>query len=150
MRSSSCDPVSPFSSASGSSPGCPSTISNIPSNPWALPRLIPGEHPQLTCSARRRPLGPPAGPAAPHQLAPVLRFDLDVEPASRRLDPLPGGVAVGVADVLDLVEPGDGVANVARVVDGLLALLGERELFLRHPVLLAGADALRAPGNAGA
>jgi uncharacterized protein (DUF4213/DUF364 family) len=67
------------------------------------------------------------GPTA--QLAPALLLHLDPMLVGGGLDPLPGLVALVVADVLDLVETGDGVANVAGVFQGLLALLWKGELF---------------------
>ena len=47
-----------------------------------------------------------------------------------------------VADALDLVETGDRVADVPRVVERLLAVLGEGERARRHAVLLALAQAI--------
>src|SRR3954452_12600353 len=52
-------------------------------------------------------------------------------------DPPPRSIALGVADSLHLVEAGDRVANVPRVVEGLLALLWKSELLSRHAVALA-------------
>src|SRR5450432_3174116 len=55
-------------------------------------------------------------------------MDLDAEFLGRRGDALPGRAALRVGDAFDLIEAGDGVADVGRVLDRLLALFGEREL----------------------
>src|SRR5689334_12433297 len=57
------------------------------------------------------------------ELAPALFAHLDTVLVGRLLDPTPRRVAFIVADALHLVEAGDRVAHVARVVDRLLALL---------------------------
>src|ERR1700712_3007434 len=72
------------------------------------------------------------------QLAPALLVDLDVVLLRRGLDPLPGLVALLVAHPLDLIEAGDGVAHVAGVLQGLLALLGKGEAPGRDLVALFG------------
>src|SRR5205823_545140 len=86
--------------------------------------------------------------AAAEELPPVVDAHLDVELLRRGLDTLPGLVAFGVGDVLDLVETSDRVANVRRVVDRFLAPFRERELLALHPVLFGGADALGTARNA--
>ena len=56
------------------------------------------------------------GLRALEQFTPVIRVDVDVEPLGRCFDPLPRLIAVGVGYSLHLVEPGNGVADVPRVV----------------------------------
>src|SRR4051812_23153432 len=53
-----------------------------------------------------------------------------------RLDPAPGRVTLVVGYVFDLVEAGDRVAHVARVVERLLAFLRESELIFVEAVAL--------------
>src|SRR5215469_14032475 len=60
------------------------------------------------------------------QLAPVRLVDFDVELLRGFDDPLPGRVLFRVGDALDLVEPGNGAADVLGVGQGLFALLRER------------------------
>ena len=50
---------------------------------------------------------------------------LDAELLGGGFDVVEGLFAFGVGDVLDLVEAGDGVADVGGVVERLLALFGE-------------------------
>src|SRR4051812_22400083 len=61
-------------------------------------------------------------------LAPALFVHFDVELLCRGLDAFPRLVAFRVADVLHLVEAGDGIAHMGRVLERLLALLGKCEL----------------------
>src|SRR5689334_3126285 len=56
------------------------------------------------------------------------------------LDAGPGLVALAVADTLDLVEASDRVADMAGVVERLLALLGKGELVLVEAVALLVAE----------
>ena len=63
--------------------------------------------------------------------------------ASRAHDAPPGLVALLVRDALDLVEPCDGVADVTGVGQRFLALLRERELLVRQPVLLGRCSSRR-------
>jgi hypothetical protein len=58
---------------------------------------------------------------------------------------MPGLIAFLVGNALDLVEPGNCVPDVGRVVDGLLALPGKGELGVGQAVLLCGGQALRCP-----
>ncbi len=51
-----------------------------------------------------------------------------------------GLVAFGVSDIFDLVEAGDGVADVGGVVERLLALIGEGEGVLAETVALVGGE----------
>src|SRR5262249_48103848 len=81
-----------------------------------------------------------AGLAALEQVAPVVRGHFDAEALRRGLDALPRLRAVGVADLLDLVEAPHRVAHVLRVGQRLLAFLRERELRRRKVVLLGGAQ----------
>ena len=67
-------------------------------------------------------------------------MDLDPKPARRGPNALPRSVTLGVADTLDLVEPCDRIANMARVRDGLLALLREREPLGGQPLPLSRAQ----------
>src|SRR5438552_12877217 len=83
------------------------------------------------------------GLAAGEELAPVVGLNFDVVLLGCCLDALPGPVAVGVGDVLDLVEASDRVTHVLGVGQRLLALLSEGELRLRQLVLLGRADAGR-------
>jgi hypothetical protein len=55
---------------------------------------------------------------------------------------LPGSVPRGVARPFNLVEPGDGVADMSGVAERLLALVWEGELAFREPVLLGRARPL--------
>ena len=59
------------------------------------------------------------------EFAPAFLVHLHVELLGGGLDPLPRRVAFGVGHVLDLIETRDRVADVARILDRLLALLGE-------------------------
>src|SRR3954466_15581497 len=70
------------------------------------------------------------------ELEPALLADFDAVLVGRLLDPPPGRVALVVADAFDLVEAGDRVADVAGIVERLLALLGECELVLVEAVAL--------------
>src|SRR5438132_3258481 len=88
-----------------------------------------------------------AGLAALEEVAPVVGGDVDVERAGGRPDALPGLVPLGVGHALDLVEAGDGVADVGGVGERLLALVGEGEGAVGHPVLLGRAQALGLPGD---
>lgn len=60
------------------------------------------------------------------EIAPILFIEFDVEFAGGGADALPGFVALGVRYSLHLVETGDGVANVFRVVEGLFPFFGKR------------------------
>src|SRR4051812_28154195 len=73
-------------------------------------------------------------------LPPTLFAELDAELLRRRHDPLPRCVALGVADAFDLVEPCDGVADMARILEWLLALLGKSESAPVEPVALLLAE----------
>src|SRR5947209_383229 len=73
-------------------------------------------------------------------LAPALLVDLDAELFRRRLDVFPGFVALAVGDALDLIEAGDRVADVGRVLERLLALLGERKLTRVDGVAVLGVE----------
>src|SRR5207253_11505674 len=95
----------------------------------------------LTVSnSTRSGTGPPSA-AALHELTPTPGRHLDTVLAGRRADPAPGCVALLVGHALDLVEARDRIADVAGVVQRLLALLCKREGRGRHPVLLTGAQA---------
>src|ERR1700693_3657229 len=59
------------------------------------------------------------------EIAPALLLDVDAVVLRRLLDVGEGEVAIGIGDALDLVEAGERVAHMARVGQGLLALLGE-------------------------
>ena len=52
-----------------------------------------------------------AGLAALEEVAPVVGLDFDIEFLCGRFDALPGAGAFGIADVFDLIESSDGVAN---------------------------------------
>src|SRR5438105_6114266 len=78
--------------------------------------------------------------AAREQVAPTRCADLDVIPLSRRSNPLPCPVALGIGNAFDLIETRDGVAHVARIGQRFLALFGERELSLRQVVLFSRAQ----------
>src|SRR5256714_12763694 len=90
-------------------------------------------------------LSAPAGLAAFHQLAPATNLDLDPVLAGGRPDAAPGGLALAVADALDLIEAGDGVADVTGVVERLFAFLRKSERLGRHAILLPGAEPGRSP-----
>src|SRR5580692_3657843 len=113
-----------------------SRCSTTPSGGW------PGSWPTTTSSRPGRRLL--AVVAAVSQVAPAGFGDVDVVALGGGQDPLPRLVPLRVAHALDLVEPGDRVAHVAGVGQRLLALLGERELVGRQPVLFRGAQALLA------
>jgi len=107
----------------------------------------------ITCGDARL-LDLPAAPAAPaalHELTPAAGVNLDTEFARGGSDSPPGCVALGVADALDLVETGDGVAHVPRVVEGLFALFGKRETLSGHPIALTLAQRVASgfPGRHG-
>src|SRR2546423_13601512 len=70
-------------------------------------------------SARRRPRLPSL-----HQLAPALDLNLDAVFSGGRLDTPPCRPALAVTHALDLVKAGDGVADVPRIVQRFLPLLG--------------------------
>src|SRR5579872_7423614 len=57
----------------------------------------------------------------------LMRY-LDPVLLGRGLDASPGRITLGLAHILDLVEPRDRVADVSSVGQRLFALLGEREL----------------------
>src|SRR5262249_44593398 len=85
--------------------------------------------------------------AALGEVAPAgLRY-LDVIALRGGHDPLPRLVALGVAHPFYLVEAGDRVADVPRVRQRLLALLGEGEFLVRQVVLLRRAHALALAGD---
>src|SRR5690348_7782037 len=69
-----------------------------------------------------------AGLAALHERAPATGFDVHAEPARGCADATPGGLALLVGDAFYLVEAGDRVAHVPRVVQRLLALLRKRKV----------------------
>src|SRR4051812_36439228 len=79
------------------------------------------------------------------ELTPALLRDLDVELLCRLANALPRRIALAVRDALNLIEPGDRVADVLRVLQRFLALLGKREGGIREPVLLRSAEPLGAP-----
>src|SRR5262249_39979115 len=84
------------------------------------------------------------------EVPPARLGDLDVVVLRRPLDVRPGLVAIRVADVLHLVEAGERVADVARVGERLLALLGERERRVGQVVALAARElAVRCVGLPG-
>src|SRR5258708_192573 len=56
------------------------------------------------------------------------------------LDAPPRVIPLRIGNALDLIEAGDRVANMARIVERLLALLGERELVLVEAVALLFAE----------
>ncbi len=102
-----------------------------------------GPQPRNSMSRSRRTTGAscseaakPRGFAASEQLAPVVGRDLDIEFLGCGPDPLPGSIPLGVADPFDLVEAGDGIANVGGVVERLLAFGGKREGVLVELLLL--------------
>src|SRR4029453_18321663 len=78
------------------------------------------------------------------QVSPVVGFYLDIEPLGRGLDAPPRPVAIAVTDPFDLVETGDGVADVGCVGEGFLACLGKGELARSEVVLLGRAHPLGA------
>src|SRR5689334_2303102 len=61
------------------------------------------------------------------QVAPVALLDVDAVVLGGFLDVGERQVAVGVGDALDLIEAGQGVPDVGRVRQRLLALLGKGE-----------------------
>jgi hypothetical protein len=71
------------------------------------------------------------------QLAPALFVQLDVVLFRCGLDALPRGVALGVADVFHLVEACHGIAHVAGIFQGLLALFFESKLSSGQIVAIA-------------
>jgi hypothetical protein len=85
--------------------------------------------------------------AALGQFPPAGLGDLEVVAPGRGQDPLPRLVPLGVADPLDLAEPGDRVAHVAGVGQRLLTFVRERELLAGQLVLVRGAHALAAARN---
>src|SRR5215467_6595331 len=87
-------------------------------------------------SQRTLQLGMPSGLAALHQLPPVTGLYFDVVFPGLGSNPLPGRVAIGIADVLYLIEARDRIPNVLGVVDWFLPLPWERELLGRNAVLL--------------
>src|SRR5208337_2652851 len=90
----------------------------------ALPRLA-----GLSRLARRFPpiLSGAAGMRRPSQLCPVRFRHVDAVVLGGLLDVGEGQFAVSVGNVNRLIEAGDGVSDVFRVRQWLLALLGERE-----------------------
>ena len=72
------------------------------------------------------------------ELSPVALRDLDPELLRRLDDALPCPISLRVGHVLDLIETRDRVANVTRVDDRLLPLLGEGEVLVVEPVPLRG------------
>src|SRR3954471_24153804 len=75
------------------------------------------------------------------ELSPIARLDVDPESVRGPQDPLPGRVALCVRDALDLIEAGDRVSHVCRVVQRLLALVRKRELRVAEPVPFGGRHA---------
>ena len=59
------------------------------------------------------------------ELSPIVLGDLDAIMLRRPLDVREGEVAVGIGDILDLIEARAGVLDMPRVGQRLLALLGE-------------------------
>ena len=78
---------------------------------------------------------------AVRKVAPVIDRDVDVVLFGRCLDPLPRLVPFGVTDPCDLIEPGDRVADMRRVGEGLLAFVRERERGVTKSILRRGAQA---------
>src|ERR1035441_9598882 len=64
------------------------------------------------------------------KLAPVLLMQLYLVFLRSGLDPFPGGVALRVGHPLHLLETGDCVAHVSRIMDGLFPFLGKSEVFI--------------------
>ena len=81
----------------------------------------------------------PEGPAYERltQFAPVLFVQLYLVFFRGGFDALPGGVAFSGGYPLHLLETGDCVADVSGVMDRLLTLLGESEVFIGD-VITAG------------
>src|ERR1022692_886765 len=74
------------------------------------------------------------------KLAPVLLMQLYLVFLRSGLDACPGGVAFRVGHPLHLLETGDCVAHVSRVMDGFFAFLGEREVFIGDMIAASFSD----------
>src|SRR6185369_10612100 len=99
-----------------------------PARTWRRRPAVPGRRAparSIRSSSAARASVPFALPLP--ELAPALFLDLDPIFLRRRLDALPGFVALLVGHPLDLVEAGDRVAHVAGVLQRLFALLREGE-----------------------
>src|SRR5439155_18654696 len=77
-----------------------------------------------------------AGLSASHQLAPATFVNLDTEFLRSCSDTPPSRLPLAIADALDLVETGDCVADVTRVVQRLLAFFWKRKRLGPHSILL--------------
>src|SRR5450756_2598249 len=84
----------------------------------------------------------PAGPQTERltQFAPVLLIQLYFVFLRSGLDAFPGGVAFRVGHPLHLLEAGDCVAHVSRVMDGFFAFLGESEVFIGDMIAASLSD----------
>src|SRR4051812_12648617 len=91
--------------------------------------------PQSNASSSRA--GQPSALAL-RQLAPALLADLDAELLRRRHDALPRSIALGIGHALDLVEARDRVADVARILERLLALVRECKVLAGQVVTVVG------------
>src|SRR5438046_5110854 len=111
---------------------------------------VPEDRPQPGAAAAGSRRSTQSTSESPHQLAPDSGLDLDAVLARGGADPPPGGDAFFVGHTLDLVEAGDRVADVAGVVERLLALLREGKGAGAHAVSLPGRQAWRALRDPGA
>ena len=63
-----------------------------------------------------------------HEIAPILFIEFHVEFSGGGADALPGFIALGVRHSLHLIEAGDRVTNVLRVMERLFPLPGKSVL----------------------
>ena len=74
------------------------------------------------------------------QLVPACFLHVDAKLFRCGLDPMEGLFALGVGDVLDLIEAGDRITYVGCVVERLLALFGEGIGGVAHLVAVFGGE----------
>jgi hypothetical protein len=76
------------------------------------------------------------------KLAPTLFVHFNTKGLRSVLNPLPRFVALGIGDVLHLIEPGDRIPDVRGVVEGFLLRVGESIAGFRNTVRCAWASLL--------
>src|ERR1035437_623786 len=74
------------------------------------------------------------------KFAPVLLVQLYFVLLRSGFDSFPGGVAFRLGHPFDLLEAGDCVAHVSRVMDGFFTFLGESEVLVRDMIAAGFGD----------
>ena len=79
------------------------------------------------------------------QFAPVFFVDFDTEFPGSGFDAFPGRVALGIRNVLHLIEACNGVANMGRVTDRFFFFFWECVCDLTHAVRVSNFSSLLDP-----